>query len=371
MRRRGRNLTGALTDTRDNGREMRFAIGCAALLAVAVVALPGGGAAGSKPTLRPLGSRRRSRRRIRGSSRRAAGARSGRAGTGSAFRTSTPRASTTPTCGRLPARAGSALPDGPEPPPGERHTGGAARSESARLRRPAANARPATGGGAIADAISPERAPERLRWRQGSAGRQSAAIGVRGARAAKARARGRRSTRWRSPSSAFGLSSTATNRPDSADRLPGGRRGAGFKGTALFTEDVMRSEPFAHAPRSSPARLRRHSSQSAGPRLPHPRLLTAASTRPSRPWEVQGRRLPTEPTGQGSNIWVVGGQKSATGRPMVASDPHLALGSPPTFYEVGIGSDSDSDALTSTASPFPARPRWCTVPTATSPGARR
>ena len=42
------------------------------------------------------------------------------------------------------------------------------------------------------------------------------------------------------------------------------------------------------------------------------------------------------PPDTGSNVWVVSGAKSASGRPMVASDPHLSLPSPSTFYEVGV-----------------------------------
>jgi penicillin amidase len=37
-----------------------------------------------------------------------------------------------------------------------------------------------------------------------------------------------------------------------------------------------------------------------------------------------------------SNAWVVGGEKSATGRPLLASDPHLGLAMPSTWYEIHL-----------------------------------
>jgi penicillin amidase len=38
----------------------------------------------------------------------------------------------------------------------------------------------------------------------------------------------------------------------------------------------------------------------------------------------------------GSNSWVVTGSKSSTGAPILANDPHLAIGIPGTFYQVGL-----------------------------------
>lgn len=40
--------------------------------------------------------------------------------------------------------------------------------------------------------------------------------------------------------------------------------------------------------------------------------------------------------GQGSNAWVVGGQRSTTGRPLLANDPHLAISMPSLWYEVHL-----------------------------------
>jgi penicillin G amidase len=111
----------------------------------------------------------------------------------------------------------------------------------------------------------------------------------------------------------------------------------GFDGTKLFTDDVMRSEPFAHAPSILPGEA------SGSPQRSGQTGLSAGSLDPSvedlAREALNGARaagIPVEPADQGSNIWVVDGDKSASGRPMVASDPHLGLDSPPTFYEIGI-----------------------------------
>ena len=40
--------------------------------------------------------------------------------------------------------------------------------------------------------------------------------------------------------------------------------------------------------------------------------------------------------GIGSNSWVVTGSRSSTGAPILANDPHLAVGIPSTFYQVGL-----------------------------------
>ncbi|MDO5504269.1 MAG: penicillin acylase family protein [Actinomycetia bacterium] len=40
--------------------------------------------------------------------------------------------------------------------------------------------------------------------------------------------------------------------------------------------------------------------------------------------------------GTGSNSWVVTGERSSTGQPLLANDPHLAVDIPSTFYQVGL-----------------------------------
>lgn len=41
-------------------------------------------------------------------------------------------------------------------------------------------------------------------------------------------------------------------------------------------------------------------------------------------------------TGIGSNNWVVSGEKSETGMPLLANDPHLGIGMPSIWYEIGL-----------------------------------
>ena len=107
-------------------------------------------------------------------------------------------------------------------------------------------------------------------------------------------------------------------------------------GTALFTQDLMRSEPFAHAPSILPG-------ETSGPPAGHGKPAWSSSFLGSATAaQAKGVQEKLDAAGiglspdTGSNVWVVSGSKSATGRPLVASDPHLSLPSPSTFYEVGI-----------------------------------
>jgi penicillin amidase len=60
---------------------------------------------------------------------------------------------------------------------------------------------------------------------------------------------------------------------------------------------------------------------------------------------------------QGSNVFVVSGKRSTSGRPIVASDPHLSLSSPPVFYEVGVDVNGKrSERLSLFGVTFPGEP---------------
>jgi penicillin amidase len=109
----------------------------------------------------------------------------------------------------------------------------------------------------------------------------------------------------------------------------------GFDGRKLFFEDVMRSEPFAHAPSILPGETSQPAKTHGGP------VWSTSSLRPdvgkaARKALENVEGLPMASADQGSNLWVVSGKHSASGRPMVASDPHLSLPSSPVFYEVGV-----------------------------------
>lgn len=45
------------------------------------------------------------------------------------------------------------------------------------------------------------------------------------------------------------------------------------------------------------------------------------------------------PPGVGSNSWVVSGEYTASGKPLVANDPHLTLMAPPVWYEMNLRTD--------------------------------
>ena len=108
-------------------------------------------------------------------------------------------------------------------------------------------------------------------------------------------------------------------------------------GTLLFREDVMRSEPFAHAPTIEPG-------EASNPILSHGKPAWSGSFLSSTTLDLaadalakaKAAGLAARPDETGSNAFAVSGSVSESGRPMVASDPHLALPSPSTFYEVGL-----------------------------------
>ena len=133
----------------------------------------------------------------------------------------------------------------------------------------------------------------------------------------------------------------------------------GFDGRKLFFEDVVRSEPFAHAPSiqpgetSQPAHVHGHGSWSASGL--HADVGDAVEDALDKA-ERAGVAV-EQATEQGSNVWVVSAKKSASRRPMVASDPHLSLSSPAVFYEVGIDVDGrHGDRLTLYGVGFPGAP---------------
>jgi len=108
-------------------------------------------------------------------------------------------------------------------------------------------------------------------------------------------------------------------------------------GTLLFQEDVMRSEPFAHAPTIEPGESSSLILTHGKPAWSSSFLTEAALEAGKRAVdEAEEAGVATAPTEKGSNVWAVSGSVSESGRPMVASDPHLALPSPSTFYELGL-----------------------------------
>lgn len=68
-------------------------------------------------------------------------------------------------------------------------------------------------------------------------------------------------------------------------------------------------------------------------------ILPPGSYRPGRPTELgsQGANIDD---GTGSNNWVVAGSRTATGKPILASDPHIAFGAVSCWYQVRLRSPS-------------------------------
>ncbi|HET9555159.1 MAG TPA: penicillin acylase family protein [Anaeromyxobacteraceae bacterium] len=118
----------------------------------------------------------------------------------------------------------------------------------------------------------------------------------------------------------------------------------GFDGTALFFQDLFRAAPFDPASTVPDALLppggalrTRGRALAAG----HPDLDPAA-VELARRWLGEVReepflsRLLDRDQRDGSNQWVVSGAFTEGGAPLLASDPHLALGQPSTFYPIHL-----------------------------------
>src|SRR6266545_1321071 len=121
---------------------------------------------------------------------------------------------------------------------------------------------------------------------------------------------------------------------------------AGFDGAALFSQDLFRSQPFSNAstvpdatagavpgpPAAEPATAARTGS----PQVP------AAALRLARDYVTRFEQAPLGAQALdgtfalGSNEWAIAGRHTATGQPIVANDPHLALDTPSTFYPIAL-----------------------------------
>lgn len=114
-------------------------------------------------------------------------------------------------------------------------------------------------------------------------------------------------------------------------------------GSGLFSEDLWRSQSFYLAstvPDASMAPVR------AGP---HPKIWSpgdAAALELAKKYAQRVRDLPffkhrmERDKRPGSNQWAISGRNSASGLPLVANDPHLALDEPSTFYPIHLTAGS-------------------------------
>ena len=135
-------------------------------------------------------------------------------------------------------------------------------------------------------------------------------------------------------------------------------KAAGFDGSALFFQDLWRSEPFTDASTvpdasqgagaaATAAGGRAAAALAAGPAGERLR----AAGRLAERYAAVAARVPllrqalAQDRGQtGSNQWAVSGREAAGGHPLLANDPHLALDSPSTFYPVHLQA-GETDAI--------------------------
>jgi penicillin amidase len=124
---------------------------------------------------------------------------------------------------------------------------------------------------------------------------------------------------------------------------------AGFDGARLFHEDLVRSAPFdpaATVPDASMAASRAMTTARTRSALT-PGATEAAGIRSealelARDYLANVRQIPLfdgildKDKRGGSNLWAIGGSLSDTGNPLIANDPHLQLGTPSTFYPMGL-----------------------------------
>jgi len=114
----------------------------------------------------------------------------------------------------------------------------------------------------------------------------------------------------------------------------------GFNGNALYFEDLFRSAPFDPAATVPDASVPAAAAAKASLRAPLP--VDAKAVELARGWSDKLRDIPLfqrlrdRDKRDGSNLWAVSGRLTTSGRPMIANDPHLALGTPSTFYPMGL-----------------------------------
>lgn len=129
-------------------------------------------------------------------------------------------------------------------------------------------------------------------------------------------------------------------------------RVAGFDGAKLFSEDLWRSagfEPNATVPDASglspslaeESALDLPRGHDLARRLESAGFDEAAADLARRTVErfrgIAAMKPIFDPDARpGSNLWGVSGALTATGRPMMANDPHLSIGTPSTFYPMGL-----------------------------------
>ncbi len=148
------------------------------------------------------------------------------------------------------------------------------------------------------------------------------------------------------------------------------------RGYALFTQDVMRAQPFSNAA-TVPDASGGHSATVLPPRLTSTDLRRLPeATHLARGYLAKIARDPLfqralgRDATQGSNEWAVAGSHTAGGHPLLANDPHLSLGEPSTFYPIGLkapGMDVEGEGFAGTPGVIIGHNRWISWGATTNP----
>ena len=126
----------------------------------------------------------------------------------------------------------------------------------------------------------------------------------------------------------------------------------GFDGVKLFSEDLWRSagfEPNATVPDAAVATAPRptRDSEQRGMERARTERHSDSSVNLMRKYLERVRDIPifrgilAGKARGGSNLWAVSGALTENGRPLIANDPHLALGLPSTFFPMGLELDDE------------------------------
>jgi penicillin amidase len=119
----------------------------------------------------------------------------------------------------------------------------------------------------------------------------------------------------------------------------------GFDGEALFFEDLFRSQPFDLAA-TVPDALLESTKPTSGTKNPHKRhhidpvaaeLCEKASQKMRRIPNL--RKILDSHKANGSNEWVISGEFTQSGIPLLANDPHLELSVPSIFYPIHLNAN--------------------------------
>jgi penicillin G amidase len=148
------------------------------------------------------------------------------------------------------------------------------------------------------------------------------------------------------------------------------------RGSALFTQDVMRSQPFSNAS-TVPDASSGQEAAALPSRLTSADLRQLSAAAPlARGYlrKIAGDPLFQQALGrngtQGSNEWAVAGARTVNGHPLLANDPHLSLGEPSTFYPIGLsapGMDVEGEGFAGAPGVIIGHNRWISWGATTNP----